>query len=158
MGVKVINLAWWCFMKIGLAQSNDIDGWIKLLELVKDNFPGLDMDEYKKGLSIRILEQGALVAKENDVLIGSLLFSRESKELEFLAVHPQYRRLGTATALILNMFAFFPKGSCFTVITYREDDPKGKAARELYKRIGFTPGELIMVFDYPCKKFIYTNE
>jgi len=144
-------------MKIGFAQSNDIDDWIKLLELVKDNFPGLDMEEYKKGLSTRILEQGALAAKENDMLIGAMLFSRESKELEFLAVHPQYRRLGTATALIRYLFAFFPKGSCFTVITYREDDPKGKAARELYKRIGFMPGELITVFDYPCKKFIYTN-
>lgn len=145
-------------MNIGFAQSNDIDDWIKLLELVKDNFPGLDMEEYKKGLSTRILEQGALAAKENDMLIGAMLFSRESKELEFLAIHPQYRRLGTATALIQYMFAFFPKGSCFTVITYREDDPKGKAARELYKRIGFMPGELITVFDYPCKKFIYTNE
>ena len=145
-------------MKIGFAQNNDINGWINLLERVKDKFPGLDMDEYKRGLSTRILEQGALVAKENDMLIGALLFSRESKELEFLAVHPQYRRLGTATALIRNMFAFFPKGSCITVITYREDDPKGKSARELYKRIGFIPGELITVFDYPCKKFIYTNE
>lgn len=145
-------------MKVGFAQSNDIDGWIKLVELVKDNFPGLDMDEYKKGLSTRILEQGALVAKENDMLIGALLFSRESKELEFLAVHPQYRRLGTATALIRYMFALFPEGSCFTVITYREDDPKGKAARKFYKRIGFMPGELITVFDYPCKKFIYISE
>ncbi|MCO5382300.1 MAG: GNAT family N-acetyltransferase [Methanosarcina barkeri] len=96
-------------MEIRFAQSNDIDGWMKLLELVKENFPGLDMDEYKKGLSTRILEQGALAAKENDILIGSLLFSRESKELEFLAVHPQYRRLGTATALIRYMFAFFLK-------------------------------------------------
>jgi len=145
-------------MKIAFAQSNDIDDWIKLLELVKDNFPGLDMDEYKKGLSTRILEQGALIAKENDMLIGALLFSRESKELEFLAVHPQYRGLGTATALIRDMFVCFPKGSCFTVISYREDDPKGKAARELYKRIGFTPGELITVFDYPCEKLLYINK
>lgn len=145
-------------MNIGFAQNNDIDDWIKLLELVKDNFPGLVIDEYKKGLSTRILEQGALVAKEGDMLIGALLFSRESKELEFLAVHPQYRGLGTATALIRDMFALFPKGSCFTVISYREDDPKGKAARELYKRIGFTPGELITVFDYPCEKFVYVNK
>lgn len=145
-------------MNIGFAQNNDVDDWIKLLELVKDNFPGLDMYEYKKGLSTRILEQGALVAKENDMLIGALLFSRESKELEFLAVHPQYRGLGTATALIRGMFAFFPEGSCFTVISYREDDPKGKAARELYKRIGFTPSELITVFDYPCEKFIYVTK
>jgi ribosomal protein S18 acetylase RimI-like enzyme len=145
-------------MKIEFAQSNDIDGWMELLELVKENFPGLDMNEYKKGLSKRILEKSALAAKENGILVGALLFSRESRELEFLSVHPQYRRLGTATALIWYMFALFPKGSCFSVITYREDDPKGKAARELYKRIGFMPGELITIFDYPCKKFLYTTE
>jgi ribosomal protein S18 acetylase RimI-like enzyme len=103
------------FMKIEFAQNNDIDGWMELLELVKDNFPGLDMKEYEKGLSTRILEKGALAAKENGILIGALLFSRKSGELEFLAVHPQYRRLGTATELICYMFALFPKGSCFTV-------------------------------------------
>ncbi|MDQ1254164.1 MAG: hypothetical protein QG646_3390 [Euryarchaeota archaeon] len=145
-------------MKIEFAQSNDIDGWMELLELVKEDFPGLDMNEYKKGLSKRILEKSALAAKENGILVGALLFSRESRELEFLSAHPQYRRLGTATALIWYMFALFPKGSCFSVITYREDDPKGKAARELYKRIGFMPGELITIFDYPCKKFLYTTE
>jgi hypothetical protein len=79
-------------MDIGFAESHDIDSWLKLLKLVKDNFSGLDLDEYKKGLSKRILEQGALVAKESDAVIGALLFSRESKELEFLAVHRQYRK------------------------------------------------------------------
>jgi ribosomal protein S18 acetylase RimI-like enzyme len=148
---------WWRFMKIRFAQNNDINNWMELLELVKDNFPGLDIDEYKIGLSTRILEQSALVAKEDNMLIGALLFSKESKELEFLAIHPQYRREGTATALIRHMFALFPKDSCFTVRTYREDDPKGKPAVELYKRIGFIPGELITVFDYPCKKFRYTT-
>ena len=145
-------------MDIGFAQSNDIDSWLKLLELVKDNFPGLDMDEYKKGLSKRILEQGALVAKESDTVIGALLFSGESKELEFLAVHRQYRKLGIATALIEHMFTLFPKGSHFTVVTYRENDEKGKAARELYKRIGFVPLRLVTVFDYPCQEFTYTTK
>lgn len=145
-------------MEIAFASADDIEGWMEMLELVKDNFPGLDMDEYKKGLSERIHGQGALVARENGTVTGGLMFSRDSKELEFLAVHPQYRGQGVATALIRRMFDLFPKGSCFTVITYREDDTQGKAARELYKKIGFTPGELVTVYDYPCQEFIYLTE
>ncbi len=145
-------------MEIGFAKSNDVDGWLELLESVKDNFPGLDLDEYKKGLSKRILEQGALVAKESDRVMGALLFSRESKELEFLAVHRRYRELGIATALIEQMFMLFPPGSQVTVVTYRENDEKGQAARKLYERIGFAPGRLVTVFDYPCQEFTYTTK
>lgn len=145
-------------MEIGYACNYDIDGWMKLLALVKDNFPGLDMDEYRKALSEQISGQGALAARENGTVIGGLLFSRESKELQFLAVHPQYRGRGAATALIRHMFALFPGGSRFTVITYRENDAQGRAARELYTRIGFVPGELITVFNYPCQEFTYTSK
>lgn len=145
-------------MDIGFAQSNDIDSWLKLLELVKDNFPGLDMDDYKKRLSKRILERGALVAKERDLVIGALLFSGESKELEFLAVHPQYCKQGIATAMIKLMFTLFPKDSYITVVTYRENDEKGKAARGLYKKVGFVPHQLVTVFDYPCQKLTYTTK
>jgi len=145
-------------MEIGFACADDIDGWMEMLELVQDHFPGLDMEEYKKGLSERIHGQGALVARESGTVTGGLLFSRDTKELEFLAVHPQYRGQGAATTLIRYMFDLFPMGTRFTVITYQEDDAQGKAARELYKRIGFTPGELVTVYDYPCQEFIYLTE
>ena len=48
----------------------------------------------------------------------------------------------------------FPKNSDIWVTTYREGDTKGEAARILYKKCGFTEGELIEEFDYPCQKFV----
>jgi hypothetical protein len=39
-------------------------------------------------LSKKALEQRAIVAKESDTVVGVLLFSEESQELEFLVVLP----------------------------------------------------------------------
>lgn len=145
-------------MEIRFAQIRDTVGWMALLELVKENFPGLDLEEYRKILSLRISGEGALVAVENDRIIGALLFSAETRELEFLAVHPHFRREGVAAAMIRHLFSLFPKGSRFSVITYRETDPMGKAARKLYQSIGFIPGKLVTVFNYPCQELTFTTE
>ena len=83
-----------------------------------------------------------------------LLFSVKENILSFLAVHPEYRGIGTATALISNMVKKFPKNSNIWVTTYREGDTKGETARILYKKCGFEEGELIEEFDYPCQKFV----
>lgn len=143
-------------MKIGYAKNFDIESWMKLLELVKENFPGLDLDEYKNTLHQSIKEQEALIAEDdNGELAGELIFSRESNELAFLAVHPNHRRKGIATNLIRHMFSMFPSGTNLKVITYREGDIKGIAARKLYKNIGFSEGKLITVFNYPCQELNY---
>ncbi len=55
------------------------------------------------------------------------------------------------------MYNQFPKGTEITVTTYRENDTKGKAARALYKRLGFIEDELIMEFGYPCQRFIFNK-
>jgi ribosomal protein S18 acetylase RimI-like enzyme len=145
-------------MEIKFAQDKDIGSWMELVERVKDSFPGIDLEEYRKGLSLRISGRGALAAVESGRVIGALLFSGEAKELEFLAVHPDFRKKGIAASLIRYLFSLLPKGSRFSVITYRENDPQGKAARELYRSIGFIPDRLLTVFDYPCQKLIYTIE
>ncbi len=44
---------------------------------------------------------------------------------------------GIATSLFNKMYNQFAKGTEITVTTYREDDTKGKAARALYKKLGF---------------------
>ena len=138
------------------ACNQDIDSWMELLELVKDNFPGLDKDTYKKGLQVSILEKEALVAKANGLVVGALAFSKDSKELVFLAVHPEYRKMGIAQRLMKKMISLFPPGTQISVITYREGDNQGLAARRLYQNFGFTCGELLTVFEYPCQRMLYT--
>jgi hypothetical protein len=55
------------------------------------------------------------------------------------------------------MLGLCPPGSTVSVITYRDGDPMGEAARAFYTRLGFAPGRLLTVYDYPCQEFEYTN-
>ncbi len=142
-------------MVFEFACTKDIDSWMELLELVKDNFPGLDKEAYKEGLQLSIIKGEALVAKKNGLLVGALDFSTENKELVFLAVHPEYRKMGIAQKLIKKMISIFPVGTQISVITYREGDLLGLAARKLYLKFGFECGELLTVFEYPCQKLTY---
>ncbi|KEJ03502.1 GNAT family acetyltransferase [Clostridium botulinum A2B7 92] len=136
------------------AKEVDIDIWMNLIEIVKNDFPGLIVQDYRKILKESIQQRTALIVKDEIKAIGVLIFSYENKEIAFLAVHPQYRKKGIATALFGKMYNQFPKGTEIAVTTYRENDANGKAARALYKRLGFIEDELIMEFGYPCQRFI----
>lgn len=137
------------------ASKHDVENWMILLETVKDSFPGLNMTEYKNALLKRIENKEAIVAKNGEIIVGAMIFSKKEKELCFLAVHPQYRKLGIAKNIITKMISLFPKGTTIFVITYREEDLQGIAARKLYKGLGFQCGELVTVFDYPCQRLTY---
>ncbi|MEG2575085.1 MAG: GNAT family N-acetyltransferase [Christensenella sp.] len=145
-------------MFISFAKQQDIDSWMDLLCVVKDSFPGLDMKEYRTALSDCIRNKQALAVKAEDVIVGALTFSQCTGELSFLAVHPLYRKKGIAKALILKFISQFPKGTRLSVITYRDGDRQGIAARKLYQSMGFQCGELLTVFDYPCQKLDYITK
>ena len=87
-----------------------------------------------------------------------LLFSRTEKELQFLATHPDYRKLGAAKKLIKKMILAFKPGDQIQVVTFTSEDKKGIAARNCYHACGFKDDELLTVFDYPCQKMILTVE
>ncbi len=140
---------------IGLAEGKDIPQWLELIKAVEDYFPGLDYAEYEAILRDSIIKRCALVAKFNDTIAGVLIFSKEDKQIGFLAVHPDYRKLGIARKLVEFMYQQFPKNTEIFVVTYREGDKLGEAARFFYKSIGFYEGELIMEFGYPCQRFNY---
>ena len=142
-------------MVFEFACDQDIDSWMELLELVKDNFPGLDMRAYKEGLRASITRKEALAAKKDGKVIGALAFSTTNTEIVFLAVHPGYRKMGIAQNLINKMMSSFQPGTQISVITYREDDLLGLAARNLYLNFGFECGELLTLFEYPCQKLFY---
>ncbi len=141
-------------MHIAFAQQQDMNSWMDLLHLVQDSFPGLNMREYQTGLAQCMDDRQALVAKVDNTLGGALIFSKDA-ELTFLAVHPQHRHKGIGKALIQACMSQFPPGTRLSVVTYRDGDPLGVAARKLYQSLGFCDGELLTVFDYPCQE-LYT--
>jgi len=140
-------------LEVRLANLADVPHWMDLVEKVKDSFLGLIMAEYEQILRGKILENLAIVACDGETLVGNLLYSIEEKELEFLAVSPDFRKQGAATAMIQKMFSSFKPNDQVTVVTYREGDAQGYAARKLYEGLGFKAGDLITMFEYPCQKF-----
>lgn len=85
-----------------VAATSDIDNWMRLVDVVKDNFPGLVMEEYKQTLLKNIDRQSAICVKYKNEIVGALLYSINQKTLSCMAVHPAHRRNGIATTLIKN--------------------------------------------------------
>ena len=137
------------------AEQGDIHEWMLLVDIVKDNFPGLIMEQYEQSLIKNISRQSAICVKRKDKIVGVLLFSIKQKKLSCMAVHPEHRKKGIATSMIEKMITAYPLDVELEVTTFREGDPKGEAPRALYKKLGFLEDELIMEFGYPCQKFVF---
>lgn len=139
---------------VQFAEQSDITEWMKLVEIVKDNFPGIEMESYRKLLIKNVNKHTAICAKYEDKIVGILLFSYNQKCLSCMAVHPNYRRMGIASQMIKKMIESFPHDTDISVTTFREGDPMGTAPRAFYKKFGFMEDELIEEFNYPCQRFI----
>ncbi len=142
-----------CFSEMG-----DIDSWIKTIEIVRYNFPGLEttenMDGYRQTVIKNIKRKTALCVKYANEIVGAMIFSYNSQCLSCMAVHPNHRRKGIASAMIEKMISLFPDNLDISVTTFRENDIKGIAPRPLYKKYGFEEDELVIEFEYPEQKFI----
>jgi len=148
-GKSLIDLS----VRAGFAGKEDVDRWLTLVNMVADDFPGLDREDYTETLKKNIARKTALCVKEDGKIVGALLFSPNQHCLSCMAVHPDYRRYGIASALIAEMLRLMPEGDV-SVTTFREGDPKGNAPRALYQRFGFEPDKLLTEFNYPAQKFV----
>ena len=115
-------------MVIQFGKKVDIDNWMRLVEEISWNFPGLEtkekIEDHRKTVLRFIDKEQALCAKDdNEKIIGVLLFSRGHNMICCLGVSPAYRRYGIAP-------------------------------RALYKKFGFVEDKLIEEFGYPNQVFI----
>jgi GrpB-like predicted nucleotidyltransferase (UPF0157 family)/ribosomal protein S18 acetylase RimI-like enzyme len=137
-----------------LATVDDIPDWMKLVDIVKDNFPGFEKESYLATLRKNIVRKTALCYKDNGNIAGILLFSPKQNCLSYMAVHPNYRRVGIGSKLVDKMLVLLPPDKDVTVTTFCEGDEKGIAPRRLYEKIGFEEAELFTEFGYPVQRFV----
>ncbi|MEK5029550.1 MULTISPECIES: GNAT family N-acetyltransferase [unclassified Paenibacillus] len=144
--------------KVKFAEMQDVDSWMSMIEAVRSNFPGLHSEEllegYKQTVIKNINRRTAICAVYAGEVAGLMLFSYNAKCLSCMAVHPDHRRQGIATAMIDQMLSLFPEDTELSVTTFRANDPLGAAPRPLYKKFGFVEDELTEEFDYPHQKFV----
>lgn len=145
-------------MNIQLAKPEHIDAWMALVKQVQDAFPGLEtaeaMAEHRATVLQFIRSSSAICAVDGERVIGALLFSKEDSMLCFLAVAPAYRRQHIARQMVDFMLTQMEDGKDITVTTYWEGDSNGIAARDFYKRLGFSEGRLTEEFGCPVQDFV----
>lgn len=145
-------------MKVLFGETSDIDSWMQLVKQVSWNFPGLEteesIEEHKMTVLKFISRRQALCVKDNKEVVGVLLFSRNKNMICCLAVSPEYRKRGIASALLIKALSELDRNKDITVSTFRDNDDKGIAPRALYKGFGFEEGELTKEFGYPNQVFV----
>ena len=145
-------------MKVEFGRTSDIDSWMRLVRKVSWNFPGLEteqsIDEHKIIVLKFMNDKRALCVKNEQDIVGVLLYSRKHNMICCLAVDPVYRKRGIASLLLKEALDKLDRDKDITVSTFRKNDVKGIAPRKLYKKFGFEEGELIEEFGYPNQRFV----
>ena len=145
-------------MEVEYGKETYIESWMELVRKVRWNFPGLETEDSVKDHENTVLKfiskKQAICVRENNKIIGVLLFSRYHNMICCLAVDPDFRRQGIASMLLEKALQELDRNRDITVSTFREDDEKGRAPRALYKKFGFKEGELTVEFGYPNQVFV----
>ena len=145
-------------MKMFYGVPEDIENWMKLVNRISRNFPGLEtqekLDEHKATVLKFMGKQQAICVKDGDEIAGVMLFSRGHNMICCLGVSPDYRRRGLASMLMEEALQNLDRTREISVCTFRADDDKGLAPRALYEKYGFIEGALVEVFGYPNQEYI----
>jgi len=146
-------------MQVQFGRNTDLDEWMKLVNEISWNFPGLEtkerIDEHRETV-LRFMSKGQALCVRDDTgkIVGVLLFSRGHNMICCLGVLPARRRCGIASSLLSKALEQLDREKDILVSTFREEDEKGIAPRALYKKFGFIEDELIEEFGYPNQRFV----
>ncbi len=144
--------------EITYAADTDIPEWMKLVHLVIDGFPHLDEKQYLTQLRKCIKDKRALILKDGETVVGIMAFHERTGSIDFLGVHPQYRKEGIAKVLCDKALHELADTEAITVTTFREGDKADTGYRQTIKSLGFVEAELLVEFGYPTQRFILRKE
>lgn len=140
------------------ALKSDIPAWLELVDQAIDGFPYLKENDYLKELEIYIQKKQALIIRDGDTIIGAMMFNKQASSIDFLAVHPQYRKYEIAKAFLQRLWYELTTYMPISITTFREGDKADLGYRETFKELGFAEAELLIEFGYPTQKFIIRKE
>ncbi len=140
--------------RISYATPDDLHDWMNFIALVIDGFPCLEEISHMEQARQYIEQRQVLIMRDGTTIIGAAAFSYKTRSIDFLAVHPQYRRYGAAKALLDFMMRNLFVGREVSITTFREGDKADTGQRAEYKRLGFAESELITEFGYPAQRLV----
>lgn len=136
------------------ASREDIPDWMALMRLAIDGYPVLDEAHYMQAITKYIDHSRALVLREGEMLIGAMAYSDSPGCIEFLGIHPQYRRRGIQKLFLDVLLEKYLPGQEISMTTYREGDKADTGHRELLTQLGFAERELLVEYGYPTQRFV----
>ena len=139
---------------IRAATPEDISDWMDLMRLVIDGYPVMNEDEFRSHLERCVAENRALVLRDGGTLVGAMTFTRIPGTIEFLGIHPQYRKRGLQKMFLEALSEVYLRGQEIVTTTYREGDKADTGYRDLLLELGFAERELLTEFGYPTQKFV----
>ena len=143
---------------IHFASLSDVNDWLELVSLTIDGFPCMDESNYFQALHRSIEENQALILRDEEMAIGVMVFSFETGSIDFLAVHPQYRKLGIAKLFLDKLMSETIIGKEISITTYRAGDKADTGYREELYQLGFSEKELLIEFGYPTQRFVLSQK
>ena len=138
---------------ICFAEKSDIPDWMDLMRLVIDGYPVMNEEDYLNEITRHIEEKHALVLKDDGILVGAMAFSDNPGCIDFLGIHPQYRKQDIQKLFLDVLLETYLPGKEISMTTYREGDRADTGHRELLKNLGFAERELIIEYGYPTQRF-----
>lgn len=148
------NLDW----DIALACPADIPAWMELVRLVIDGFPNLQEEAYLAQLRRYMERKQALIAKDGPVAVGAMLFSAQTGSIDFMGIHPLYRKKGLPNALFDKVIGELMGDKPISITTYRAGDKADTGHRQMIQGLGFAEAELLVEFGYPTQRFVFPKE
>lgn len=91
---------------------------------------------------------------DGELAVGAMAFTDHGGSIDFLGVHPQYRRQGITKAFLDYITENIFPGRTVTITTFREGDRADTGQRAEYKRLGFAEAELLTEFGYPTQRMV----
>jgi len=140
--------------EIHFAKEVDIPIWMDLVHLAIDGFPHLEEDKHLTVLKRYIANKGALLITEGGISIGGMMINYETGSIDFLAVHPLYRRHGISRDFLNVALTELLKNKEISITTFREGDKADTGYRKDLKKLGFAEAELLTEFGYPTQKLV----
>ena len=138
---------------ICFAEKSDIPDWMDLMRLVIDGYPVMNEEDYLNEIIRHIEEKHALVLKDDGILVGAMAFSDNPGCIDFLGIHPQYRKQDIQKLFLDVLLETYLPGKEISMTTYREGDKADTGHRELLKNLGFAERELMIEYGYPTQRF-----
>lgn len=93
--------------------------------------------------------------KDGDLLIGALAFGVLPCSIEFMGIHPQYRKRGIQKIFLDALLEDYCPDQDISITTYRKGDRADTGYREELRQLGFAERELLIEFGYPTQRFVF---